>query len=729
VRSGLEVREEAGQKYPFAKRKYHHLMGKSTLLALLIALLGALPARADYEETERRLKTTGIDPAQRKRIHDAIDRGVEFLLSRQAKKGLWPMREMGTYTPAGIAALCTLALRHAGTARAMVGFEKGMAYLFPDDGAGLAQIHDYIYTAGITIMIVMADRSRVEVGQEIARQIARSHEPKSGWWGYFLVRTEAPTPGANPDPGRAWRRRNLSTTQFAALGLWAGDRLGARIEKRVWQTHLEALIRYQTSDGSWPYDPLRGVAYGSEIPPGKVVRKAGEGPDGGFRSHTGYPTGTCMGLANLLLAKRALRRVLKQNAALAAQAKVAQWKGLDALHRDGPAMLKTLRERGWVDLDTYYSLYSLEKACIFADLTTVGGVPWYRVGAAWLCDTQQADGRWGDVAVDPQQGGFGTAPDIDTAFALLFLLRASETYTPVSPRPPDSGEITPRPGEPEKKPRAPLPDAPPPGERIDVDISLARLILARHRLQIEENSGTNEELETSLSRINTAYHGLVPNDGQTDDEAFAAAASAWRTAAHQLALAAVTLEKVEFGARENGRRSVNLLAARLLGGWSPAVSPGLVEAFARGIFRVRRYRVDPALYEIGFTSLAALNRPQAFVWLAEDVVCGERTPDKVARIRHALHAMRIFESVPGTTRFAAVKRIRKKYKVIMLSGAETHARLVGQVGGPLIETLRHLSRDPRTGRAPTHGSLDVRTFQSFEAWLKAHSNPDRPPWR
>ncbi len=61
---------------------------RSVSVFLTILLLASV-ARADYEEKEHRLKTARVDAALRKRIHTAIDRGVEFLLATQIPSGGW----------------------------------------------------------------------------------------------------------------------------------------------------------------------------------------------------------------------------------------------------------------------------------------------------------------------------------------------------------------------------------------------------------------------------------------------------------------------------------------------------------------------------------------------------------------------------------------------------------------------------------------------------------------
>ncbi len=56
------------------------------ILAIFVCSLGDPPA-ADYDETETRLKTAGIDAPLRKRIHESIERGVAFLVAAQKPDG------------------------------------------------------------------------------------------------------------------------------------------------------------------------------------------------------------------------------------------------------------------------------------------------------------------------------------------------------------------------------------------------------------------------------------------------------------------------------------------------------------------------------------------------------------------------------------------------------------------------------------------------------------------
>lgn len=64
----------------------------------------------------------------------------------------------------------------------------------------------------------------------------------------------------------------------------------------------------------------------------------------------------------------------------------------------------------------YYYLYGLERAAMLSGLDRFGKHDWYREGCAWLLDRQQATGIWSE----------GLTPAQDTAFAILFLMRATK---------------------------------------------------------------------------------------------------------------------------------------------------------------------------------------------------------------------------------------------------------------------------------------------------------------
>jgi hypothetical protein len=261
-------------------------MRASTRLGLLAAVLACAvavrtpTARADYEETEARLKAAGIEEGLRARIHAAIDRGVTWLLSRQAGDGSFhavarkasasPTVTVTTEYGPGASVLCALAPRHADTEEARKGLERVRDHLLQDHDVR-KQLVRGTYEAGITAMLVMGEKEEAVLAREIARRLS-SKQASSGYWGYGN--------GISLRQGPA----NLSTTQFAALGLWSTLHTGAEIPPRIWRRLAEAHCRLQGPDGGWGY----------------VSGKPSLG--------TWCPQGTFMGLADLLLAEESLAR-------------------------------------------------------------------------------------------------------------------------------------------------------------------------------------------------------------------------------------------------------------------------------------------------------------------------------------------------------------------------------------------------------------------------------------
>ena len=337
-------------------------------VAIIALLLGTnvSPATADYEETERRLKAVGIEEALRKRIHKAIDRGVAFLLKNQGKRGSWmPLYPSLRRWRIGVTALSALALRHAGTPAARKGVDKALRALLGPEGKGHKHVLGDVYTGGITTMLLMADRSHPDVARAITERMAACQRKKSGWWGYVLG------DGAYAQTTVQKDISNLSTSQFGALGLWAGSRTGVTIAPEVWRRTLEGMIRYQRKSGSWSYFP----------------KPHADVPD--------YPTGICMGIANLVLAEQALGKTLKADPKLHKRTLAARVRAMSALRREGRAFLASF-EPGVSSayISSYYTLYALEKACLFLGIEKLGDLPWYRSGALSLLDRQRPDGGW-----------------------------------------------------------------------------------------------------------------------------------------------------------------------------------------------------------------------------------------------------------------------------------------------------------------------------------------------
>jgi hypothetical protein len=72
-----------------------------------------------------------------------------------------------------------------------------------------------------------------------------------------------------------------------------------------------------------------------------------------------------------------------------------------------------------------YTLYGVERACILTGTRRFNDFDWYQEGAKILLETQKESGAWGDNSVRGVFTGRGYGEACDTAFALLFLKRAT----------------------------------------------------------------------------------------------------------------------------------------------------------------------------------------------------------------------------------------------------------------------------------------------------------------
>ncbi|MCC7137506.1 MAG: hypothetical protein IT460_03655 [Planctomycetes bacterium] len=398
-------------------------------MAVLFALAGVGAsgvARADVEETEARLKSAGVDAGLRARVHTAIGRAVEFLVAQQDARGRFRAQSHRV----GSTLLAALALRHAGTGPTVEPVARTQAYLFGDkaDVRAVREMEEKVYCASLALLFLQAIDRRAPEAPVLAAGLSRALDPIHGAWGYDI-------PPPTSRSAFAALRPNLSTSQFAALGLWAAARMGVAVPAQTWRAHAASLIEAQRG-GASPYWP-RTFPAGENDP---------------------YLCGTAMGVANLLLARQALAAT-KGGSPDRGALDAAIQRGLAALRRDAPPMLAKpatypLWPKAWVKgglvsqepgMGPYYALYAIEKACVFADVESLGGRPWYASMADWLCSTQAADGGWTSLW-DGERSGESDV--VETSFALLILVRAPQTSHPTTPRLPDARPRGPVTGEP-----------------------------------------------------------------------------------------------------------------------------------------------------------------------------------------------------------------------------------------------------------------------------------------
>lgn len=296
-------------------------------------------------------------------VNSAIELGLEWLLEKQRQDGSWAGH--GGY-PMGQTALMTLTLLKSGLSMAHDPVRRALDYLQPLPMRKT-------YSAGVLLQMIEALgepdhpiwRAKAE---EAARfLVANRQAGAGGYWAY---------PDGAPD---------LSNTQYALLGLRSAHRLGIAVPLDAFTDVCGLLARYQNDDGGLGYkrgELSRGSMTLAALGVLTISEEvAGETP-AWRRGRSEY--GHCRQRAH-------------------------QW-----LEQHFTVFYNPQGPRG--ALSKYhlgYYLYSLERYGDLAELDTIAGRDWYGEGAGYLLANQLEGGRWGYEA--------------DTAFALLFLQRASLT--------------------------------------------------------------------------------------------------------------------------------------------------------------------------------------------------------------------------------------------------------------------------------------------------------------
>jgi hypothetical protein len=233
----------------------------------------------------------------------------------------------------------------------------------------------------IALASVDAKRYRSEI-QALAGRIAAG-QLESGQWTYGLRDRYA-----RKDRGPRRLVGDASNTQYALLGLRAAMKAGADIDPEVWRRSLQMYRETQDPWGGWGYI---------------VVPFSGN-----------ERTMTSAAIAGLVFCLEALHG---EGAAQAIARSEALRRGLV---RQGQLLIRW----GYRGFD-HYAFYGIERACVVTGTRYFNRYDWYRAGALDLLRRQKDDGSWHGRAGGHPAAGSTYGPHIDTAYALLFLKRAT----------------------------------------------------------------------------------------------------------------------------------------------------------------------------------------------------------------------------------------------------------------------------------------------------------------
>jgi hypothetical protein len=338
----------------------------------------APPAPATEPASKPTFNVVPVAPPKEETVTDeainaALVKGVNFLVARFTNR---PPEQKSQQNEPGTHALVTLALLHAGQAinderlNIHSAFMKGMleelkAYPVPQ---GVSTYTRSLRAQALALYNRPEDRAALttEVRWLIANHV-------KGGYGYYEIPKGATQPEQAP-----WDNSN---SQYGALGIWAADEAGASAPPSYWidvQSHWE---RTQSKNGAWDYGSAGG-------------------PDGTL-SMTAAGVNMLFVSNEILSALRPETQIARPPFSPALQAGL-DWmaKGENAINTSSAGNFK------------YYALYGMERAGLACGFKMFGKHDWYRELAEQTLKEQGQDGSWNSYG-----------PDVDTAFAILFLAR------------------------------------------------------------------------------------------------------------------------------------------------------------------------------------------------------------------------------------------------------------------------------------------------------------------
>lgn len=175
-------------------------------------------------------------------VRQAIDHGVNYLLSQQCNDGSWPDC---AGQPGGISALCTLALLNA-----------GVELNNPKMQLALRHVRTFkperTYVVALQTMVLARaepEKDRMQIGHNV-KWLEHTQIDQGAYKGAWTY------PGIRGDGDN-------SNSQFALLALYEAERVGVSTSDRTWRLAKKYWEDCQNEDGSWGYTKQVTIGTGS----------------------------------------------------------------------------------------------------------------------------------------------------------------------------------------------------------------------------------------------------------------------------------------------------------------------------------------------------------------------------------------------------------------------------------------------------------------------------------
>jgi hypothetical protein len=298
-----------------------------------------------------------------KAINDAIDRGIVYLLRTQNLDGSWGYHAHSYRN--GQTALSLYALMKSGVSYRHPAIQRGFAYLNQQPPR-----KTYSMACQILALVSTKDDRTLDRLEDFAAEL-------EDW-----QRTGYAYPGGEED---------LSCTQYGALGLYAAQKAGVRVNKKVWPRLLKFTLTCHNSDGGFSYRP-------------------GGGSTGSM---------TVAGLTVIAICRAALGDAGLPNA-LASRSEEAERAGLEWLAAEFQVRKNPRAGDAASEQWKHYYLYGVERLAALLKVDRFGPWDWYQEGARFYVESQGGDGSWATAYGESEP---------NTAFGLLFLSRGTASLT------------------------------------------------------------------------------------------------------------------------------------------------------------------------------------------------------------------------------------------------------------------------------------------------------------
>lgn len=304
-------------------------------------------------------------------IHDAINRGVSFLIPQVEGGSLAPLATDPHKQIEGRFSLVLLALLHAGLATDdhRLSMNGEMMPMLLDRMKKMPMVDDRpVYARAMRAMVLAVHNRRAD------------RATLAGDLDYLLTASMGGAYDyANPTKAqRETSRWDNSNTQYANLGVWAAADAGLPVPGAYWEELEKHWTSRQLPGGAWTYQASGGP---------QLTMTAG-----GVTS--------LFVAGDMLAARRAAAGVDK------APFKPELQRGLDWLATDDNSITPPQHHAG-------YGLYGLERAGLASGFKRFGKHDWFRALAAQVIETQGKDGSWDGT----------DSLRAETAFRILFLAR------------------------------------------------------------------------------------------------------------------------------------------------------------------------------------------------------------------------------------------------------------------------------------------------------------------